>query len=80
MDKKPILCNSSSPNFYKLDSTKSGNYYFFGTKFVSESIFLVTKIKFGIDFWYEFDEVKNNFELLVTFGMSLEGVCKELDT
>jgi hypothetical protein len=43
----------------------------------SERKFLVTNYEFGD--CHEF-EVTPNLELLVTFGMSLEGVCRDLLT
>jgi hypothetical protein len=48
--------------------------------------FLVTKFEFGGSFGMSLEEhsheveVTPNLELLVTFGMSLEGVCHELYT
>jgi hypothetical protein len=51
-----------------------------------EGKFLVTKNEFGGSFGMSLGrdrheiEVTANLELLVTFGMSLEGVCHELYT
>jgi hypothetical protein len=51
-----------------------------------EGKFLVIKIEFGGSCVMNLDgdchevEVTRNFELLVTFGMSFEGICHELYT
>ncbi len=52
----------------------------------TEGKFLVTKFEFGGSFGISLEggcnevEVTPNLELLVTFGMRLEGVCYELYT
>jgi hypothetical protein len=53
-----------------------------GADKLPESKFLVTKIGFGgsVGMRLSLVVVTDSLELLVTFGMSLEGVCHELFT